>query len=509
MNDKQNSFANGDTGGLTLNEMEERMTCLVFKKHLTGNLLMLFILFHFTNCKPIRCLSKTLVIDEVVRGLFPNQSIQTMFNGIRWLVIAGLIPCVFTSQGQTLQTGQRCPDMELTEVINYPKEHLRLSDFAGKLIILDFWNHRCIACIESFPNLQSLQERFNGQIQIILVNTEGKDSTLRFLRRKRKVVLPDVPVVTKGAKLAALFSPDGYPYHVWIDENRVVRHISGGYNTTAEHIESFLNGNRIELDAVQDIRQGSLIEKSDTHTGEDIKYFSCISRCNSIDAGNAEKQVVKDGKAIRMSAFCSSITDLYIKAYREYKKYDFATSYGVAIENADSNFIRPKNPNLFDRWREKYCYSYELLLPASKAAWRYKIMQEDLERYFDIEACIEQRKIKSLVLINTGDTALRHLKSYGTFKEHFNQPDKSQNSIIRNIPFSVFVNKLRHLIVFHYPFFDESNINGNIDINLPDSVMSLKVMPELLNLYLKDYGLYLKEEDRETPVLVIKKKVTK
>ncbi len=40
---------------------------------------------------------------------------------------------------------------------------LRLSDYAGKIVLLDFWATWCPPCVESLPYLQGMYEELGGE----------------------------------------------------------------------------------------------------------------------------------------------------------------------------------------------------------------------------------------------------------------------------------------------------------------------------------------------------------
>jgi len=69
-----------------------------------------------------------------------------------------------------LKVGDVVPDITFQKVLNYKSSTARLSDFRGKLVILDIWSVWCSSCIAGFPKLEKLQEKYNDKIQILLVN---------------------------------------------------------------------------------------------------------------------------------------------------------------------------------------------------------------------------------------------------------------------------------------------------------------------------------------------------
>src|ERR1700744_4307849 len=69
-----------------------------------------------------------------------------------------------------IKIGDRMPDMIIWPVINYSSKSLRISDFKGKLVILDFWATWCTSCLAHFPIADSLQREFKNDLQILLVD---------------------------------------------------------------------------------------------------------------------------------------------------------------------------------------------------------------------------------------------------------------------------------------------------------------------------------------------------
>lgn len=62
----------------------------------------------------------------------------------------------------------------------------RLDDFpAGKVTVVEFWATWCKPCIEGFPHLSELQERYADDVVIIGVSAEGLDKVEPFLAKPR------------------------------------------------------------------------------------------------------------------------------------------------------------------------------------------------------------------------------------------------------------------------------------------------------------------------------------
>lgn len=55
-------------------------------------------------------------------------------------------------------------------------KHLKLSDFQGKIVILDFWQTWCSSCLASFKGFQKAKEKWPNKIEIIAASPDWADS---------------------------------------------------------------------------------------------------------------------------------------------------------------------------------------------------------------------------------------------------------------------------------------------------------------------------------------------
>src|SRR6185436_14027231 len=121
--------------------------------------------------------------------LFKIQS-KTMKSKI---VLCGLLLSNYIGITQTpkygsLRIGDLVPDVAVSNVLNYPGGKVRLSDFRGKVVILDFWNTGCAPCIAAMPKMQHLQEQFDDKIQILLVDWQNSTEQVQQLFKKNTYI---------------------------------------------------------------------------------------------------------------------------------------------------------------------------------------------------------------------------------------------------------------------------------------------------------------------------------
>jgi peroxiredoxin len=79
-------------------------------------------------------------------------------------------------QPRTLAAGEVAPDFLMHDVEG---KEVRLSDFKGKIVILDFWAVWCGPCIASFPHTQALAAKYKDQGVVVLASGTS-DTIARF-----------------------------------------------------------------------------------------------------------------------------------------------------------------------------------------------------------------------------------------------------------------------------------------------------------------------------------------
>jgi len=114
--------------------------------------------------------------------------------------------------------GTAAPDFTVQDA----DRKVTLSDFHGKVVLLNFWASWCAPCVEEMPSLVQLQERFQDKGITVLgisVDVDG-DAYHKFLK-DYKIDFPTVR--DPDQKTSNLYGTFKWPETYVIDRNGIVR----------------------------------------------------------------------------------------------------------------------------------------------------------------------------------------------------------------------------------------------------------------------------------------------
>ncbi|MGE7917529.1 peroxiredoxin family protein [Viridibacillus sp. NPDC093762] len=101
-----------------------------------------------------------------------------------------------------LAIGEVAPDFEL-ETLEGKK--VKLSDFQGKKVILNFWASWCPPCKAEIPHMQKYYEKFakEDNFEIVAVNLTSQNETVKYVKKFVKTYEMTFPVLldTKGEQM--------------------------------------------------------------------------------------------------------------------------------------------------------------------------------------------------------------------------------------------------------------------------------------------------------------------
>ncbi|MDQ6763263.1 MAG: TlpA family protein disulfide reductase [Bacteroidota bacterium] len=421
-----------------------------------------------------------------------------------------------------LMKGQLVPNLPLVLHVADSTTSVNLYDLNKKLILFDFWGTYCSSCIAQMAHLQELQEKFGNNVQIILVTTNSKKEVDNLFRRLKGHISEEIinawqhlPFVVEDSSLLGLFPHDGLPSHVWIDSVKTLRGIAYSNSTTDKNIQAFLDGKKIKLDEMGLAGLDSSNPLSWINgENEFINYIKCyslfFSRLEHAGGGDGEVTALIDSisnKIIGLSCVNMRITDLYKLTWFHYKNPNIGIPDNkilLEVKNRDKFYIPRKSSEYFD-WADSSLFCYALKVLPKNADEIYNSMRQDLDCYFHYTSKIENRRIKCLTLkrISSIDKIMaRGIKS----KNELIVDSEGTYLKLQNQSMRYLFLQLQSVVNYNYPFtpfFNETNYQNNIDINLSwsENIETISIFE--LRKHLRKYGLDLVEEYKVLKMLVI------
>jgi thiol-disulfide isomerase/thioredoxin len=113
-----------------------------------------------------------------------------------------------------LKIGDAVPNSVWTapmEVVNHSQKTIKLSEDKDKLILLDFWNTWCSACLTGFPKMEELQKKFSGKIKILAVSNQDRATLEKFFASKNGQRYKEILSVAGDKILHSQFPHKGVP----------------------------------------------------------------------------------------------------------------------------------------------------------------------------------------------------------------------------------------------------------------------------------------------------------
>lgn len=425
---------------------------------------------------------------------------------------------ICNAQVKPLIVGDRVPDITIHNVINYPTTQVRLSDFKGKLLILDFWATWCLPCISMIPVCDSLQRTFEDELCILPVAAQDKKTVTAFIQNMRQARNISFPSVTGDTLLKKMFPHTEIPHYVWIDGTGQVIAITGADKMNKSVIGEYLKTGIItattKTDKSKHINEkqpmfrvanellGNDTASIDVLPNDDLLYHSVITGhiegfgCET--GGDTNRIVCKNesiGGLYRYALCGLDITKIYLNSTA------WQVTNPAVLPYTDSAELRCDTKALSESWMQQYTFCYELKYPDISFEKKAAIMLQDLNNYFgarfNIHGCLEKIPVKILALVRTGQG--ERYAAGGT-----TEPAKSDAFFLRmkNQPVAALVNILAGNMDLLPPVVDATGYKGNIDIELHCDLSNLAEVNKALAVY--DLALQEREEVRE--MIVIKDK---
>ncbi|MBN8876921.1 MAG: redoxin domain-containing protein [Sphingobacteriales bacterium] len=407
-----------------------------------------------------------------------------------------------------LTIGDTVPDIEFTNLINHSFKTARLSDFKGKLVILDFWATWCFPCIELFPELDSLQTQFKADLVIFAVTHQKKELIEAFIKKNRQAKNVSFIFVTDASALVKMFPHGSVPHDVWISKNRQVEAVTSSEYITYSNVKAFVNNQKFEFIA-KDENLSYNYEKPIDENGIKLQSTQSLSRTiffRHVPGLRSTYGLYKTDSSYFLSQLNQPILQLYNYIFSG-KLNNFYRQTILELKNREHYVYNKLDTNeTSDKWSlsNTYCYQVTGIGRPSTEAIKEKMLQ-DLNYYFNLNGRLENRQCTIYKITYTG-SGTKSLKSKGNSPE-ISWNDKEAKKYFINQKISMladYLNGAKTQRTDIFQFSDETNIPYNVDIEL-----NINDVGDINNLktQLLRYGLTIAIEEKDMEVFVLSDKI--
>ncbi|MCH8277939.1 MAG: TlpA family protein disulfide reductase [Proteobacteria bacterium] len=130
-----------------------------------------------------------------------------------------------TSLAASGMEGQVAPDFVLKSTSG---ENLRLSEYRGDVVMINFWATWCGPCRQEMPLLDELYRRYH-RVGFHLLGVNIDDDTTRALRMVEELDLHFPVVFDTRKEVSRLYNVEAMPATILVDREGNIRHVHHGY----------------------------------------------------------------------------------------------------------------------------------------------------------------------------------------------------------------------------------------------------------------------------------------
>jgi peroxiredoxin len=151
---------------------------------------------------------KKVIAAVVIIGMFAVAMVHAMNNG----------ETQSKNKETGLEVGNVAPDFELNLLSG---ETVKLSDYKGKKVMLNFWATWCPPCKAEMPEMQQFYQGNKAKVEILAVNMDPNADVAGFAKERGltfPILLDKKNEVQKNYQIVSI------PTTFFLDENGVITH---------------------------------------------------------------------------------------------------------------------------------------------------------------------------------------------------------------------------------------------------------------------------------------------
>jgi peroxiredoxin len=134
---------------------------------------------------------------------------------------------------QSTVVGAQASDFTLRDLDG---RDVHLSDFVGKVVLVDFWATWCVPCAAELPQLEELYEKKKGDGFVVLgVAMDGPESVAQVAPFARRYNLTFPVLLDEETRVVGVYNPKRVaPMTLLVDKRGIIARVRNGYNAGDE-----------------------------------------------------------------------------------------------------------------------------------------------------------------------------------------------------------------------------------------------------------------------------------
>lgn len=388
--------------------------------------------------------------------------------------------------------------LTVDQVQNHWEPTMQVPVTGKKLTLIEIWGVGCKACIEAMPRHQQMQQKYNNDIQIILLCADSLARLNKAKERIDNIRNVRLPIITAESGLHKKFQFRQYGTFIWVDSVGVIQYITNGTYKDRGSIEKFIAGEELsfsektelKLDTRKPVKENIAEYLEDN---EVLSFFMAKKDPKYHFAGTIARKTDKEtGNIVRIYSYDTDI----IKLYKHIYKRPLLHKTLVKMEVSAPDRIMPDYPSVGDN---RFVFDLNVRNDISSDK-TMQYLEEQLKWLYNIRGTLVKRDVKCLVLkrIDKVDLASKTTES-------INKLDMNYMLQVRNLPWWNFMTGLTSgsyaVELPPLPIVDETGISKDLKVDLSFQLRYDNL--DLMNQSLAPLGLRFEEAIRELEVLLI------
>lgn len=380
--------------------------------------------------------------------------------------------------------------------IEVPVRETIMLPYKGKKMIIDFFSSSCVVCFRMMPKMDSIQERHKNDLRVLLIGKEDQNirSIYQRFSRRFKIKLP----VAFDSTIFSQFNIEVVPIYAWIDENGIVKAITGSDEMTDENISLFINNKNIVRAQNEKLQKFDpdrlLFVNGNGGNEENMRYRSLLAEWTQSLPFYIPPSLKTTSGPDKFQALGVTVSNLYSYAYFGIPNWDVQHPYYGKI--FPTPLIKNKNGDMFTPlgFDKRFCYSLYKSNAILSDFFISNHLRKDLEFYFGYQARLVDCNVPCWKLSVTNKKCL-------PVSIHIKAEIKSDAAgfTVLNQPISKLLQIIYRYNPLDVPIIDCTGINYNIALNVEASMEDMRDIAKSL----EPFGLKLIRSEVQMKAIIL------